>query len=100
MHHLVSDAGDGGMIAGPAWELQQRPLLCPFAGAFAPRTDARAVWHMLTSSFLNTLLICMPIGIWAGATGASPTLVFSAVGGAYVPVEACCCQAPLRAAAS
>ena len=35
---------------------------------------------MLTSSFLNILLICLPIGIWAGATGASPTLVFSTVG--------------------
>lgn len=34
---------------------------------------------MLTSSFLNILLICMPIGIWAGATGASPNLVFSTV---------------------
>lgn len=55
-------------------------------GTFAPRTDARAVWHMLTSSFLNILLICMPIGIWAGATGASPNLVFSTNFLALIPL--------------
>jgi uncharacterized membrane protein SirB2 len=46
-------------------------------GNFAPRTDAAAVWHMLTSSYLNLMLISLPIGIWAGITGANPTLVFS-----------------------
>ena len=46
---------------------------------FAPGSDAKAVWHMLTSSFINLMLISLPIGIWAGVTGANPTLIFVAV---------------------
>lgn len=71
------------------------------AGTFSPRTDAKAVWNMLTSSLLNLMLICMPIGIWAGATGANPTLVFLMVGAAHAwawhDVLLCwvmCCAAP------
>ena len=48
---------------------------------FAPRSDAKAVWHMLTSSVINLMLISLPIGIWAGLTAANPTLIFVAVGG-------------------
>ena len=51
----------------------------PPAGNFSPRTDAKAVWHMLTSSYLNIMLICLPIGLWAGITGANPTLIFTMV---------------------
>ncbi|KAL4431721.1 hypothetical protein ABPG77_002937, partial [Micractinium sp. CCAP 211/92] len=34
-------------------------------GMFAPRTDAKAVWHMLTSSFLNIMLIALPLNFLA-----------------------------------
>lgn len=46
-------------------------------GNFAPRADARAVWHMISSSYMNVMLICLPIGIWAGITEANPTLIFT-----------------------
>lgn len=36
---------------------------------------------MLTSSFINIMLVALPLGLWAGATKASPTLVFTAVRG-------------------
>jgi hypothetical protein len=51
----------------------------PHAGMFSPKTDGKAVWHMLTSSFLNLMLICLPIGLWAGLTSAAPGLIFSMV---------------------
>jgi hypothetical protein len=57
-------------------------LICAvtlFAGNFAPRADARAVWHMISSSYMNVMLICLPIGIWAGITEANPTLIFTMV---------------------
>jgi hypothetical protein len=46
------------------------------AGRFAPAADAAAVWNMLTSSWLNLLLICLPIGIWAGWAKHNALLVF------------------------
>lgn len=72
------DQGPPGLACGPAHALPHGLSPCP-AGMWAPGTDAKAVWHMLTSSFLNLMLIALPLGIWAGATEASPTLVFSAV---------------------
>lgn len=69
------------LLHAAALRARARPLCRPTcaAGAWAPRSDARAVWHMLTSSLLNVMLVCMPLGIWAGWAGASPTLVFTAV---------------------
>ncbi|EFN54061.1 hypothetical protein CHLNCDRAFT_36262 [Chlorella variabilis] len=32
---------------------------------------------MLTSSYINVMLICLPIGLWAGITEANPTLIFT-----------------------
>ena len=33
---------------------------------WSPRTDARALWGLLVSSWINVLLIICPIGFWAG----------------------------------
>lgn len=46
---------------------------------WAPVEDAKAVGHMLISSWLNLLLVFLPIGVWAGLSGGDPTLVFTAV---------------------
>ena len=48
---------------------------------YAPRTDLLNVWHMLTSSWINLMLVALPVGLWAGHAGADPTLVFVAVRG-------------------
>jgi Ca2+:H+ antiporter len=46
-------------------------------GVWAPLSDARAMGNMLTSSYLNILLLCLPIGIWAGLAGKGALMVFS-----------------------
>ncbi|KAI7838604.1 hypothetical protein COHA_007612 [Chlorella ohadii] len=46
-------------------------------GTWAPRSDAHAMGNMLTSSYLNILLLCLPIGVWAGLAGKGALLVFS-----------------------
>ncbi|PSC71917.1 calcium proton exchanger [Micractinium conductrix] len=55
-------------------------------GMWAPRGDAKAVWHMLTSSFLNIMLLALPLGIWAGMKEGNPTLVFTANFAALIPL--------------
>lgn len=49
----------------------------PSPGVWAPMSDARAMGNMLTSSYLNILLLCLPIGIWAGLAGKGALMVFS-----------------------
>jgi len=58
-------------------------------GNWAPRSDLQKIKHMLTSSYLNVLLICIPIGIIAGSLPSStdhPTLIFSSNFLALVPM--------------
>lgn len=45
-------------------------------GIFAPKTDAKAIWAMLTASYMNLMLFCIPLGIVSGYLGWNPTLVF------------------------
>ena len=45
-------------------------------GKWAPVSDARHMWHMIYSSYLNVLLLAIPIAIFAGITEMSPVLVF------------------------
>ncbi|PSC67539.1 manganese resistance 1 [Micractinium conductrix] len=45
-------------------------------GMLAPPSDAKALFHMLTSSWLAVLLLGLPLGMWAGMTGGNPTFVF------------------------
>lgn len=45
---------------------------------FAPLSDLSHLGSMLLSSYLNVLLLAIPVGLTAGALGANPTLVFVA----------------------
>jgi hypothetical protein len=45
-------------------------------GLWAPRSDIYFVSHMIWGSIINILLIAIPIGIFSGMTGGSPSLVF------------------------
>ena len=56
------------------------------AGVFAPVDDAKAVWAMLTSSWMNLLLVCIPLGIVSGIMKMNPTLVFVSVRAALAGV--------------
>lgn len=49
------------------------------AGIFAPKTDASAIWSMVKASWMNILLLCIPLGLVAGFKEMNPTLVFLAV---------------------
>eukprot|EP00887_Chlorella_sp_A99_P002319 scaffold10.g2319.t1 len=49
-------------------------------GVYAPLSDAKKLFSMVASSWLNLLLLCIPAGITAGVLRASPTLVFVLVG--------------------
>ncbi|KAI3431863.1 hypothetical protein D9Q98_010614 [Chlorella vulgaris] len=62
----------------------QQPSKAP--STFAPVTDARAVGRMLTASWLNLLLICLPVGLWAGLTQGDPGLVFATNFLALIPL--------------
>ena len=48
----------------------------PVPGFWSPRSDAHYMWHMIMGSFLNVLLLAIPIGIVSGALHYSPSLVF------------------------
>ncbi|KAL4448639.1 hypothetical protein ABPG75_005858 [Micractinium tetrahymenae] len=79
----------GGSAQGWPVQAPQRPLLAPGAsllGMCAPLEDAKAVGHMLTSSWLNLLLVFLPIGLWAGLSGGNPSLVFTANFLALIPL--------------
>jgi Ca2+/Na+ antiporter len=56
------------------------------ARAFAPASDARHLLRMLRSSYLNVLLLAIPLAIISGALKASPVLVFSASFTALLPL--------------
>lgn len=49
------------------------------AGMFSPWSDATAVWSMLTASWLDLLLLSVPLGLVSGHLGCNPTLVFISV---------------------
>ncbi|KAL4424647.1 hypothetical protein ABPG77_002265 [Micractinium sp. CCAP 211/92] len=73
--------GTGAALRTPASLIEpEAPGMC------APLGDAKAVAHMLTSSWLNLLLICLPIGLWAGLSGGDPSLVFTANFLALIPL--------------
>ena len=70
----------------PAWwppsltrRRHSRPASPRPAGMLAPPSDAKALFHMLTSSWLAVLLLGLPLGMWAGMTGGNPTFVFVSV---------------------
>lgn len=45
-------------------------------GLFSPKSDAKAIWAMITASWMNLLLFAIPVGIVAGMRGMNATLVF------------------------
>lgn len=47
------------------------------AGIFNPLQDLCSLWILLKSSFLNILLVFIPLGIVAGELEWQPALVFS-----------------------
>jgi hypothetical protein len=56
------------------------PCGCPeseVAPTYGFRRDVKFIWRMLSSSYLNLLLLAMPIGILGGMLHAPPLLVFS-----------------------
>jgi hypothetical protein len=56
------------------------PCGCPeseVAPTYGFRRDVKFIWRMLSSSYLNLLLLAMPIGILGGILRAPPLLVFS-----------------------
>ena len=63
--------GSGGILAAEASLTAEAP-----PRAWAPASDARTVWRMLTASWLNVLLVCLPVGVAAGALRLNATLVF------------------------
>ena len=60
----------------PRTDARRPSLRLAAAGLFAPRSDGRKVLAMVTSSWLNLLLFCLPAGITTGVMGLSPTAVF------------------------
>ena len=56
------------------------------AGFFAPARDAGAVLGLLLSSYVNVLMLCVPLGICAGAAGLGAQLVFALNFLALVPL--------------
>ncbi|KAI9884298.1 MAG: hypothetical protein M1823_003907 [Watsoniomyces obsoletus] len=53
-----------------------------------PKRTARAVWKTLASNYVNLLLVFVPLGIVAGATGWNPTTVFILNFLAIIPLAA------------
>lgn len=64
-----------------------RNLLPPESpGTFEPGKDFTHLWNMIVSSYLNVLLIAIPIGIAAGIMAAPASLVFIANFFALIPL--------------
>lgn len=61
--------------------------LLPPAGLFAPKSDCIAIWAMLTSSWINLLLLAIPLGIVSGLYEMDPTLVFISVSAHSVELQ-------------
>lgn len=53
-----------------------------------PSNFLRLTWATLASNYVNVLLVCVPVGIVLGATGANPTAVFVVNFFAIVPLAA------------
>lgn len=49
------------------------------AGWFAPKTDAVAVWRLFTSSYINILLISVPLGFLAKQVNWGAAAIFGLV---------------------
>lgn len=64
--------GTGGVLQMQSYSMRVKP------GVFSLKTDAKCIGLMLISSYLNLLLLCVPIGILGGARGWDPVLVFGA----------------------
>ena len=66
---VLNDGGDRTRYPG-----EGRRKKAP--GFWALRSDTYFLSHMIWGSYINILLIAIPVGIFSGFTGASPTLVF------------------------
>ncbi|KJZ70956.1 Vacuolar calcium ion transporter [Hirsutella minnesotensis 3608] len=96
--HDESSSGDDGRVVQP----QQRPFAYTFflnynhtPGKDSNRLAVRSLaytWHVtkvtLLSNYVNFLLLVLPIGIIAGATGWNPTAVFALNFFAIIPLAA------------
>jgi Ca2+:H+ antiporter len=58
----------------------------PAPGWIAPKTDARALWSLFTSSWMNVLLITAPLGIAAHHLNWGPVTVFALNFTALIPL--------------
>ncbi|PHH90543.1 hypothetical protein CDD83_3348 [Cordyceps sp. RAO-2017] len=78
-----------------------RPLLglAPACRRSAPSPVARAVLDILCSSWLNTLLIFVPVGVGSYVAGMSPLMTFATNAAAIVPLSALLTDATERVAA-
>jgi hypothetical protein len=81
---LTGNLGSGAFIAQAsarqAVETQRHP------GVWAPKSDLHTTRHMITNSWVNLLLLCLPLGFFAGATNGAPGLVFGANFIALIPL--------------
>ena len=80
----ASDAGDGAPVRVPAF--------------WSPKTDAKAIWGLLTGSWLNVMLVLAPLGYIAHHQQWSATLVFCLVRSlaSALPCESACAEAQER----
>lgn len=65
---------------GAADEERVAPCGCPeseVVPTYGFKRDVKFIWRMLSSSYLNLLLLAMPVGILGGILRAPPLLVFS-----------------------
>jgi Ca2+:H+ antiporter len=53
---------------------------------WAPKSDLLTTWHMIANSWVNLLLLCIPLGFFAGAMDGAPGLVFGANFMALIPL--------------
>ena len=56
------------------------------AGVISVKGDLTAIWGLLTSSYLNVLLLSVPLGYLAHAMNWAPLLRFSLVTSAPLPL--------------
>lgn len=77
--HGASARRSRAVLPGKPQPLPRAAAAIACAGVFAPWSDARTIWAMLTSSWMNLLLLSIPVGIVSGFREMNPTLVFVSV---------------------
>lgn len=65
-----------GTGAGFRSTLDDIPLVKPRGMFWSPSTDARAIWNLLTGSYMNVLLVLCPLGVLASYRDWGATTVF------------------------